>query len=177
MKRTKRFLGRFLLAPFEVVGSLALTPEQEPEYDKSVAALAYVVSKYQIPVRRVILDPRATLAPLCGDADLDTREIRLIDRDAETALHEAAHIWSGDDHTYRWARKYLILCQSLGIKPLFTFQVVIAANESRERRRKRRASGIIRDAVATSPQQDAGESPVSGSPAPSLALFGRIESE
>ena len=177
MKRTKRFVARYLLAPFEVVGSLALTKEQEPEYDRSVALLAYVVSKYQIPVRRVILDPRASLAPLCGDADLDTREIRLVDRDPETALHEAAHIWTGDDHTYRWARRYLILCEQVGVQPLFTYRVVVEANESRTRRAKRRASGIIRDAVATSPQQDAGGSPVSGSPAPSLPLFERIESE
>lgn len=177
MKRTKRFVGRFLLAPFEVVGSLALSKEQEPEYDRSVALLAYVVSKYSIPVRRVILDPRKTLAPLCGDADLDTREIRLIDRDPETALHEAAHIWSGEDHTYRWARAYLILCEAVGVAPIFSFQVVHEASERRQRRLRRRSSGMIPDAVTTSSQQVAGGSSSDGSLAPSLSLFERIESD
>jgi hypothetical protein len=76
--------------------------------------IARVSTERSIPVRRVRLhlhepaDHPDHYQALC---DFDRRELRFCDLSRDSALHELAHLWSGDGHSRKWARHYLTLCR------------------------------------------------------------------
>ncbi|CAB4152486.1 hypothetical protein UFOVP613_17 [uncultured Caudovirales phage] len=76
--------------------------------------IARVSTERSIPVRRVRIhmhhagDHPEHYQALC---DFDRRELRFCDLSRDSALHELAHLWSGHDHSRKWARHYLTLCR------------------------------------------------------------------
>jgi hypothetical protein len=128
----------FRLAPFQVRATLQTTDTESREYSTSIALLALVKVEHKIAIRRVVLDSRKSLGRLHGESDLDAGTIRLVRPDLDTALHEAAHIWSGDGHTTKWANCYLTLCELYDVPSTSVDKVI---NVVRTRRARRKAKG------------------------------------
>lgn len=127
---------RYRLAPFEVRATLQTTDDDTKEYSTALALLALVKVEHKIAIRRVVIDSRKSLGRLHGESDLDAGAIRLVRPDLDTALHEAAHIWSLDGHTTKWAAKYLTLCELYDVVPTSVDKVI---NVVRTRRARRKA--------------------------------------
>lgn len=69
-----------------------------------------VVGIYNIDLKTLELryDPEA-MGPNIGDANLETKTIRLLTPDKNILLHELAHIYANEKHTEEWAKIYLAL--------------------------------------------------------------------
>ena len=129
---------RYRISPFEVRATLQTTDEDAKTYSTAIALLALVKVEHKVAIRRVVIDARKSLGRLHGETVVDDGAIRLVRPDLDTALHEAAHVWSLDGHTTKWAAKYLTLCELYDVEPTSVDKVI---NVVRTRRARRKAKG------------------------------------
>ena len=83
-----------------------MTEQDWISWDRSIKIAAKAAKEHYIPVRYIKIH-KHLFRNNCdlGLTDTARRTIELCDDQAETALHELAHIWSQANHTEIWVRK------------------------------------------------------------------------
>ena len=103
--------------PFELVVPIDMPKSSLSPWKRSLQLIARAKIEFNIKVKTVRIhhhDPERTryghYHPM-GYTYSDDAEMVLCAKDIDTALHEMAHIWSNENHTQKWASKYIRLAQ------------------------------------------------------------------
>lgn len=144
--------------PFRVIVPKTLAPEERGIWDQTLSVLGQASRENGIQIKSVRLHHhpanKKQSEHALGWADLDLGEIVLCGNDIDTALHEAAHVWSRNYHSPKWAKHLLTLYARYAGDKEQEYSATLAKDypnavkvveRNRRRREKRRANGSRAD--------------------------------
>lgn len=136
--------------PFELVVPIDMPKESLAAWKKPLQLIARARKEFNIKVKVVRIhhhEPERTryghYHPM-GYTYSDDAEMVLCAKDIDTALHEMAHIWTNENHTPKWAAKYIRLAQEYMNDKELEAAIRHSANNYKCVREKARKMGIIR---------------------------------
>ena len=136
--------------PFELVMPVDMPKASLSPWRRSLQLIARAKKDFNIKVKSVRVhhhDPERTryghYHPM-GYTYSDDAEMVLCAKDIDTALHEMAHIWTNENHTAKWAAKYIKLCQEYMNPQELDASIRHSASNYKCVRERARKMGIVR---------------------------------
>jgi hypothetical protein len=136
--------------PFELVAPIDMPKSSLSPWRRSLQLIARCKKEFNIKVKVVRIhhhEPERTryghYHPM-GYTYSDEAEMVLCAKDIDTALHEMAHIWANENHTPKWAAKYIRLAQEYMNPEELDAAIRHSASNYRCVKERARRMGIIR---------------------------------